>query len=507
MTDESIYAPTVYNAQSTKHDITAADFKLFIVIWNQRMNMKTPMIHLKMAEWLEWNWQKKNTRQLLMAFRSAGKSTIVGLFAAWLLYRDPCLRILVLAADHTLATKMVRNVKRILERHPLTPKLKPERADQWASDRFTVKRLIEMRDPSMIAHGISMNITGSRADIIICDDVEVPNTCDGAEKRMGLRERLGEMSYVLAPGGTQLYVGTPHTYYTIYADEPRTEIGEIAPFLGEFKRLKIPILNEQGESAWIERYGDDDIARMKREAGPNRFKSQMMLEPVNIAQGRLDPASLNFYDGSLAYLKELSRLEIQNRQMVSCSAWWDPAFGHGGDSSVLAVVFTDTEGLYWLHRVEYIAVDSCSGDDEATQQCQKVAFIAQLLRVPAISVEINGIGKFLPAILRRELAKKRVPCAVKEISSRRPKDVRILEAFDAILAARALSVHDSVKKTPFIAEMQEWAPGGKGRDDGLDAVAGALSQEPVRIERAYRKGQHDWMRGVKAHKAGTDFRV
>jgi hypothetical protein len=32
-----------------------------------------------------------------------------------------------------------------------------------------------------------------RADVIICDDVEVPNTCDTPGKRLDLRQRLSEI--------------------------------------------------------------------------------------------------------------------------------------------------------------------------------------------------------------------------------------------------------------------------------------------------------------------------
>lgn len=64
--------------------------------------------------------------------------------------------------------------QRIIEQHPLTLGLKPARQDQWASDQFTVNRNMELRDPSMLAKGLGANITGLRADIIICDDVEVP---------------------------------------------------------------------------------------------------------------------------------------------------------------------------------------------------------------------------------------------------------------------------------------------------------------------------------------------
>ncbi len=485
-----------------------ADFPLFLALWNRKQEMDTPALHFRMACWLEAAWREKRTRLLLQAFRSSGKSTVAGLFAAWLLYRHPDLRILVLAADLALARKMVRNVKRIVERHPLTLHLKPQRADQWGADRFTVNRALELRDPSMLARGVSANITGSRADIIICDDVEVPNTCDTAGKRADLRERLAETGYVLAPGGTQLYIGTPHTWYTIYADAPRVEIGEQSPFLAGYERFTLPVIDAKGRSAWPERFAPQDIERIRRSTGPNKFSSQMMLTPVNIAEGRLDPAAFRRYEAGLAYIKEINLLQIGDRKIISASAWWDPALGgSNGDGSVLAVIYTDEAGCFWLHRIEYLR--SGNGElDEATHQCRIVAQLAKELYLPSVAIETNGIGRLLPNILRRELAQAHAPCAVLEISNSRPKDIRILEAFDTVLAARMLHVHASVYATPFMAEMQEWRPGAKGgRDDGLDAVAGALSQEPVRLKRYYAGNRQSWQGGGKIHQAKTDFDI
>jgi len=486
------------------------NFKIFLSLWNQLQNQKTPPIHFHMAHWLEKKWRAGDTRLLLQAFRSSGKSTIVGLFAAWLFYRRPNLRILVLAADLMLARKMVRNVKRILERHPLSAHLKPERADQWGAERFTIKRDKELRDPSMLAKGIGANITGSRADIIICDDVEVPNTCDTAEKREILRQRLTENDFILVPGGTMIYIGTPHSWYTIYADIARTEINETKPFLDGFTRLTLPVLNEKGLSAWPERFDLAAIERIRLGAGPNKFRSQMLLQPVNIAEGRLDPQAFQKYDAAVEYFKEIPLLQIGDTKMVSASAWWDPSFGKaGGDASVLAIVFTDEKGCYWLHHLAYIKSDiSDTNSDEASDQCRQIARLLKAFYVPSVALEINGIGRFLPNILRRELAKAHVPCAVKEISQSRAKDVRIMEAFDTVLAARMLYVHRDIYQTPFIAEIQEWRPGLRGqKDDGLDAVAGALSQEPVRLKRFYHGGRTNWQKGRDGFAADTDFDI
>ncbi|MCD8570057.1 MAG: phage terminase large subunit, partial [Alphaproteobacteria bacterium] len=433
----------------------------------------------------------------------------VGLFAAWLLYCRPHLRILVLAADFELAKKMVRNVKRVIELHPLCEGMKPAKADQWASDRFTVKRNLELRDPSMLARGIDSNITGSRADIVICDDVEVPNTSDTANKRADLREKLLEISYVLVPGGTELYVGTPHTYFTIYADKPREQHGEERAFLDGYHILKIPVFDAGGNSAWPERFSIVNLERIRTQTGPNKFASQMMLEPVNIAEGRLNPDLLQWYDEELDYTKELGALFVAGRKMVSASSFWDPAFAAAkGDNSVLACVFADEEGNYFLHRVAYIRADG--GEiDEATAQCRMVASIAKALYLPSITVETNGIGKFLPSILRNELALAHVPTSVQEFSQTRPKDIRIVEAFDAVMAAGRLYAHTSVQQTPFMTEMREWNPARtKGHDDGLDAIAGAILQQPIRLKKHYGKGGQIWTKSSRApYRARTDFDV
>ena len=496
---------------------TCLSFPRFVGWWARLQGLTMPAHHKRIAQWLERRWQAADRHLLLMAFRNSGKSTLVGLYAAWLLMIQPDSRILVLAADYTLARKMVRNTRRIIERHPPLMGLVPARRDQWAGDQFTVRRPSELRDPSMLARGVSANLTGSRADVVICDDVEVPNTCDTANKRNDLRARLAEVDYLLSPGGIQLYVGTPHTYYTLYADSPRQELGEDAPFLDGFKRLEVPLLDSLGRSAWPERFGPEAIDRIRRRTGENKFESQMQLRPINIVDSRLDPGRLRWYEDGLGYRETGGQavLTLGAVRLVSASCWWDPAFGARGrgDGSVLAAVYSDESGNQYLHAVVWLNGEACEAghdaQDEATRQCRAVADHVRALHLPFVAVETNGIGRFLPGLLRRVLKEAGVKCAVREIVSRRPKDVRILEGFDAVLAAGALWAHNSIGATPFCTEMREWRPGAqRGHDDGLDAVAGALSLEPVRIKRVRPpQGRPDWRPGSAPVQAGPRVRV
>ncbi|NKD87379.1 phage terminase large subunit [Haematospirillum sp. 15-248] len=494
-------------------------FPAFVMAWNTAMNLGTPAHHHRMAGWLEQRWSSPVQRNaLLMSFRNSGKSTLVGLFCAWVLYRVPETRILVVAAEHGLARKMARNVKRIIERHVMTPGLLPPSRDQWAADEFTVARQAEWRDPSMLARGIGANITGARADLVVCDDVEVPNTCASVVRRSDLRARLRELDYVIVPGGMQLYIGTPHAADSVYAATASPDDPDAGPFLDGFERLEIPLVDADGVPAWPERFPSAAIEALRQRTGPRKFASQMQLLPVNSEDGRLDPDLLRVYDGDLRLIQGNgeSLLTIGGVRMVSVACCWDPAFGAGSDGrrdgSVVAALFCDGDGTYWLHRICWLpAAPAGSRDDVATWQCRHVAAFVRDLHLPAIRVEINGLGRFLPSLLRKVLADDNLPVAVLEYTSHRSKAERILEALDAPLAAGRLKAHRSVLQTPFITELRDWRPDGRGHDDGLDAVAACLLAEPVRLRRHGLSGLSDpspvWQRGGAAWTACTDFSV
>jgi len=152
---------------------------------------RRPTFIAALAAWLDERWAAGDRRLLLIVFRDAGKSTLVGLFCAWLLGQDPNLRVLVLFRRKSgLATKMTRNVRRFARAEIRSPAISyPGAAREWArraSSRSGATR--HNRDPSLLARSIGANITGCRADILICDDVEGPRIRRGDARRR--REEL-----------------------------------------------------------------------------------------------------------------------------------------------------------------------------------------------------------------------------------------------------------------------------------------------------------------------------
>ncbi len=199
--------------------MTVADALNFLDVWNKFIGLQTPIHHQKIMRFLVDVFNENPHRGLLNAFRHSGKSTVVGIFAACVLYHHPKTRILILSAESGLASRMVSHIKNILENHPWCEGILPDVKKEWGSHKITIKRPVGIREPSVICQGISGNITGMRSDLIICDDVEVPNTCNTVQKRINLRDRLRELDFILSPNGAMIYIGTPHTHDTIYKTE------------------------------------------------------------------------------------------------------------------------------------------------------------------------------------------------------------------------------------------------------------------------------------------------
>lgn len=202
--------------QRTMNNLTITETFDFVNAWNKILGFETPKHHKQILEFLVDVLNNEPRRGLLTAFRHSGKSTVVGIFAACVLYYRPETRILILSAESGLSSRMVSHVKNILENHPWCSDILPDVKKEWGTHKITIKRPIGIREPSVICQGISGNITGMRSDLIICDDVEVPNTCNTLQKRNNLRERLRELDFILSPRGTMIFIGTPHTKDTIY---------------------------------------------------------------------------------------------------------------------------------------------------------------------------------------------------------------------------------------------------------------------------------------------------
>ena len=185
------------------------DFRYFlVVVWNHLQLPKPTPIQLDIAEYM----QDGPKRRIIEAFRGVGKSWMAAAYVLWLLRNDPQKKIMVVSASKTRADDFAQFCLRLIREMELLKCLDPDRDEQRsASNRFDVRPSIPDQSPSVKSVGIFGQLTGSRADLILADDVEVPNTAWTVGMREKLLASVGEFNAILKPGGEILFLGTPQT--------------------------------------------------------------------------------------------------------------------------------------------------------------------------------------------------------------------------------------------------------------------------------------------------------
>lgn len=451
-------------------------FKVFFAIWANQMSWEIPALHIQIIEFLEDSDNWDNKTGVLQVFRGAAKSTIVGLYIVWKLVRDPTYRFLIVSADHKTAVKITYDAHSIIERHPLAKHLKSDK-NIWQSDRFWVTGSTDARTPSLSAYGVMSNVTGIRSDEVIFDDVEVPKNCAGESERYKMRNRISDTVHILVPNGKRLFVGTPHTFESIYPEQ--IENGASSLTIPLLSNTKGDFPNLTGDSSWPDRFTDEVVANRQQNAlTTGEFLSQYLLIPYRSDGTTFDPQLLIRYrqTHSIYTANSETVFMIGDKRMVSCSAWWDPALSKdSGDDSVVCVVYTTADGHYYLHAIQRVA-----GDADA--QCQAVKGFLETYHVPHLCIETNGIGNFLPDILRKYLGG--TGSSVEGKFTRINKTQKIISAFEVLLASGRLHIHESVLDSKFLMQLRDFDPktaGGRKKDDYIDTVAAAILNEPNRI--------------------------
>ena len=84
---------------------------------------------------------------------------------------------------------------------PILAHLIPDDDQRQSKISFDVKPAAASHAPSVKSVGITGQLAGSRADIIIADDIEVPNNSMTQGQRDKLSEAVKEFDAILKPNG------------------------------------------------------------------------------------------------------------------------------------------------------------------------------------------------------------------------------------------------------------------------------------------------------------------
>jgi hypothetical protein len=504
------------------------DLPTFFALWSEQRGWNVPDVHWRALHWL----QHRGELAVLRCFRGFGKSTILGVYNAWRYYADPTYRILHQSEADPTAWKTSRDTQNVLRRHPLTKGMfRDGGVDSW-----WVEGADDPRNASMFARGILSNVTSARCDEAQNDDIEVPRNIRTPEAREQLEYRLNEQTFILVPGGRQLFVGTPHTHDSIYdkmeamgADcltipmfgrehriEDATKAAYELPFRPEYVFRGIGAgarLMEEGKDyqlqgnrlvfaaapgglidcyadcAWPERFTRADLEKRRRKTKTaNYWDSQYQLHSRPVHQIRLDPNRVIPYEVEPRIITANGSCEmwLGNVQIVGCSLRWDPSAGKvRSDVSAAVLDLQDAAGRHYWHRVLALQGEIAKTDDSGKKitsgQVLDLCDLVEKFQVPRVTVETNGIGQFAPSFLRMALKQRKLACGISEEQAVQNKNARILEALEPLITSGMLWAHTSVL-AQIEGQMRDWNPEVRDQpDDLLDAGAGAVTDQPVRI--------------------------
>lgn len=199
--------------QLTENDPLKKSFKAFLwVIW-RHLNLPEPTpVQYDIADFLQYGPRRK----CIMAFRGVGKSWITAAYVIWLLYCDPQTKILVVSASKQRADDFSTFTLRLISEVEILKHLIPRDDQRNSRIAFDVGPALADHAPSGKSAGITGQITGSRANHIIADDIEIPNNSDTETARDKLSEAVKEFDAILKPGGVITYLGTPQTEMSLY---------------------------------------------------------------------------------------------------------------------------------------------------------------------------------------------------------------------------------------------------------------------------------------------------
>ena len=190
------------------------DFRVFLFIVWKEIGLPDPTpVQYDIGNTLQ---NPPSDRFILEGFRGVAKSFITCAYAVWRLWKDPQLKVLIVSASKDRADANAIFIKRIIQTVTFLNYLLPRREQRDTQNIFDVSPAVADISPSVKSVGITGQITGSRADLLIGDDVEVPNNSSTQVQRDKLSEAIKEFDAILKPGGQIIYLGTPQTEMSIY---------------------------------------------------------------------------------------------------------------------------------------------------------------------------------------------------------------------------------------------------------------------------------------------------
>lgn len=518
------------------------DFRVFLfIVWDAVGLPEPTPVQYDIANCLQ---HLPNDRFIIQGFRGVAKSFISCAFCVWSLWRDPQLKIEIVSASKDRADANAVFIRNIIRTIDFLEHLLPRKGQRDTQNQFDVGEAVPDISPSVKSVGITGQITGSRADILLADDVEIPNNSGTQVQRDKLGEAVKEFDAIIKPEGNIIYLGTPQNEMSLYNELQQRgyhtriwtvmypETGAEREFYGDRLAKLIADRYDSNPELWAgkptdpKRFNEEEIYKRRLSYGKAGFALQFMLNtnlsdvekyPLKVADlivSSLDPneASISYSwsnerTNRLAdlpcvalkgdYYHEPNSRSTETLHYTGCVMAVDPS-GRGEDETAYSVV---------KYLNGYLFVVEVGGYREGYSDgvMQQLANKAKYHGVNEIVIEGNfGDGMFTklftPVVIRTH------PCAISEVKNYAQKEARIIDTLEPVMMKHKLVVNTQVITDDFaVYEMNQQYSlfyqmtrlsrdrGSLAHDDRLDALTMAIKYWLDQMDRDEQVGMNDLM--------------
>jgi predicted phage terminase large subunit-like protein len=222
--------------------------------------------------------------------RDHGKTVQVCARVIWELGRKPALRVKIVCATEGIAEERGRFLRQAIAGNPwvrkVFPRLRP--GEPWGETRFSVRRSANIIGPSVTTLGVDAGLTGTRADLLVCDDVvDVRSLASAAERARVKAVFRDNLMNLLEPDGRCWCLFTPW-----HADDLNMELKRC----GAFALFRRPV-GAGLRPVWPERWSRRRLAERQKEIGAAAFARAYRLVPLNEDVVPIKRAWLRFWTG------------------------------------------------------------------------------------------------------------------------------------------------------------------------------------------------------------------
>jgi hypothetical protein len=524
------------------------DFKLFLqALWNQLELPSPTRAQYSIADYL----QHGPKRLQIQAFRGVGKSWITGAFVLWTLFNNNEKKIMIISASKERADNMSIFLQKLIIETPWLCHMRPkDDSSRWSRISFDIN-CPPHQAPSVKSVGITGQLTGSRADLMILDDIEVPGNSMTEMMREKLLQLCTEAESILTPKKDSriMYLGTPQTTFTIYRKlaernyRPFVWPARYPRDLANYEGLIAPQLQSDidgGAEKWEvtdpDRFSADDLLEREAAMGRSNFMLQFMLDTslsdaekfplkfqdlvitsVNPTQA---PDSVVWCSDPRNVLKDLPTVGLPGDYFYSpmqLQGEWSPytesicfvdPSGRGTDETAATYMMQKNGFLYVPEIRAYRDGYSDTTLLDILRGCKKY-------NVTKLIIESNFGDGIVMELFKKHLQQTKQAIDVEEVRANVRKEDRIIDSLEPVMNQHRLIIDRQVIEWDY-ASNKDAAPeerilymlfyqmsrmcrekGAVKHDDRLDSLAGAVkyftdSLSISAYETVKLRKQEDW---------------